>query len=141
MGYLIKFDKKSNFISILHKKYMFLMNVYFVIIFQILITSYSLYLYRTNTYLSNISNISFVIYLILSILLILFIYFLNLPIWFKFILFMIYAIVYAGMLHNISFFISKNIITQFLIGILISFILLAIFFYIFSQYNYDIQFY
>ena len=117
------------------------MYVYLAIIIQILLTSYSLYLYRNNIYLSNISNVSFIIYLILSTLLILIISFLSLPLWFKFILFMIYAIIYAGMLHNISFLIPKNIITQFLIGILISFILLTIFFYIFSHYNYNITFF
>lgn len=44
------------------------------------------------------------------------------------------------MLHNISFIIPKDIIDQFLIGLLISFILYIIFFYIILYYDIDIDF-
>jgi heme/copper-type cytochrome/quinol oxidase subunit 4 len=60
--------------------------------------------------------------------------------WFKFLLFIIYAIFYGAMLHNISFVIPKDIVDQFLIGILISFILYIIFFYIILYYEIDINF-
>lgn len=141
MSYIINFDKKSKFITILHKKHDFLMYVYFAIILQIIFTSYSLYIYRNNNYLSNISNQSLIIYIIITTLLLFIISFFKFPIWFKFILFMIYAVVYAGMLHNINLFIPKDIINQFLIGMLITFILLTIFMHIFSYYNTDITFF
>lgn len=137
---MIKFDKTSKFITLLQKNNIFLLYVYLAIITQIFVTYLTIYFYRNNIYLSYISKLSFIIYLAISSVLIISISFFNFPMWFKFLLFIIYAILYGAMLHNISFIIPKDIIDQFLIGILISFILYIIFFYIILYYDIDIDF-
>ena len=133
------FDKKSTFISLLHKKKSFIMFVLLSIILQIFFTIFMVNLYRTNKYLSNVSKFSFWIYLFITTSITLMISLLNLPLWIKIILFMIYAFIYSAMIHNASNLIPTDIIDQTLIGMISNFTLLTIFLFIYSYYNTNIS--
>lgn len=112
--------------SLLKNRKSFFIAVYSTLFIQLFITFAIVYFFRIHPTLSNISKQSFIFYLLLSLCLILILVLLPLPIWLKFCVFTFFAMVIGAMLHNSTWMIPEDLITQALAGTMSIFVILSI---------------
>ncbi len=118
--------KMQSLLPILKQKKGFLIAVYTTLIIQVFITFSIVYFFRIHPDLSNISKKSFIFYLLLSLCLILILVLIPMPIWMKFVVLTFFAMVTGALLHNASWLVPEDVITQSLIGTISIFIILSI---------------
>ncbi len=118
--------KMQSLLPILKQKKGFLIAVYTTLIIQVFITFSIVYFFRIHPELSNISKQSFIFYLLLSLCLILVLVLIPMPVWMKFIVLTFFAMVTGALLHNSSWLVPEDVITQSLVGTISIFIVLSI---------------
>jgi FtsH-binding integral membrane protein len=96
--------------------------------------------FRNNTKLSNTTHQSFWTYLFVSLGLIVILNIKFLPIWLKFIIFTVFAIVNGALLHNASQFMPKELITQGLQSTILIFVIMTIFAFILASLGINLSF-
>lgn len=115
----------KEFITLLKQKKGFLFSVYMVLILQLAITFSIVYSFRNMPNLSKATKQSILVYMLLSLGLILLLTLVPMPIWLKFILFTLFAIVNGGLLHSVSAVLPVELINQSLIGTIGVFVALS----------------
>ncbi len=112
--------------SLLKNRKGFFISVYATLFLQLFITFAIVYFFRLHPKLSNISKQSFIFYLLLSLCLMLILVLVPLPIWLKFFIFTFFAMVIGAMLHNATWMVPADLITQALAGTMSIFVSLSI---------------
>lgn len=104
----------------------FLLAVYGTLIAELLVTFAIIYGLRMHPLLSGATRQSFLLYFLLSMGVILILTLMPMPIWLKLVFMTIFAIIFGAMLHNATFAVSEQLITQSLIGTISIFVTLTI---------------
>lgn len=94
----------------------FLVSVYATMIVQLAITFLIVYQFRNHPKLSKATKQSALLYLLLTFGLILILTLVPMPIWLKVIVFGLFAVVIGGMMHQVTLFVSKEMVNQALVG-------------------------
>lgn len=131
--------KQQTFLQLLQKKKGFLLQVYACLVLELCITFFVVYYFRNNETLSKITKQSFILYLSLCIAIIIILTF-DIPTWLKFLLFTIYAVVFGGLLHQITYKIDSRVITKSLLCTIGVFVVMTILGFILSSLDIDLSF-
>lgn len=123
MARVIKMQPLS---SLLKNRKGFFIAVYATLLLQVFITFAIVYFFRLHPQLSNISKQSFIFYLLLSLALMLMLILLPMPTWLKLCVFTFFAMVIGAMLHNSTWMVPADFITQSLAGTMSIFVILSI---------------
>lgn len=116
----------NDFGRMLKEKKTFLVSVYVVLIIQLTVTFSIVYTFRNHPTLSKATKQSIILYLLLSLGLIFVITMIPMPLWLKFTLFTLFAIVNGGLLHSFTVIFPVELINQALTGAIGIFMALSV---------------
>ena len=131
---------QASFGLLLKQKMGFLLSVYVTLLIQFIITFMIVFQFRNNTKFSNVTRQSFWTYFFVSLGLIVVLNIKFLPIWLRFFIFTIFAMVNGALLHNASQFIPKELITQGLQSTILIFVIMTIFAFILASLGINLSF-
>ena len=97
-----------------------------------------IYAFRNNEKAAKITNQSMIVYFVLTIGLILLLSFVPMPSWMKLLIFTIFAVVIAGLLHSTSRLVSKEFVDNALKGTIAIFIIMSVLGVLFAAIDVDL---
>lgn len=129
----------SSFLELLKEKQTFLYKVYIFLILELCVTFFIVYYVRNHPTFSDITKTSFLLYFVLSLAIISCITFIPMPIWLKVILFTMFAILFGGLLHQISYKIPREIVDSALKNTIAIFVIITLVSFCISMLQIDIS--
>jgi FtsH-binding integral membrane protein len=129
----------NSFLKLINGKKKFILTVYSILILQLIVTFTIIYSFRDHPFLSEITKKSLIFYMFMTLGILLVMLFIKMPTWLRFILFCLFTVFIAGMLHSISFYLSKELIDKALYGAISIFIAMTLFGFIITYFGIDIS--